>query len=294
MERVFNLMKPSELESRFVLWTTAVTELMRGDSINIDGKKLCGSIGETAAIHMVSAWANRQKLVLGQLKTAEKSNEMKAVPELLDMLDVEGCVITSDSLNCQKEITEKIKDKVADYVLSLKGNHKKLHGAVSEHFLYNPKSGECPKKYIEEKGHGRIEKREYYLETEIDFLDGVPERDKWVNLKAVGMVKKTVEKKGKKASFEIRYFITSLTDIERFSKAVREHWGIENSLHWCLDVAFNEDKQRMRTDNSAENFAVIRHVSLNLLKADNSKMSLKAKRHRCAYDDDFLCRILFG
>jgi len=294
MERVFQLMKPSELENRFVLWTTAVSEMMSGDSINIDGKALCGSAeGETGAIQMVSAWANRQKLVLGQLKVTEKSNEMKAVPVLLDMLDVEGCVITSDSLNCQKEITQKATENGADYVLGLKGNHEKLHNAVEEHFQYNPDSAKCAIKYNEEKGHGRVEKREYWLETDINFLNNVPEIEKWANLNAVGMVKSVVTR-GEKTSFEVRYFLTSLTDAEHFSKSVREHWGIENSLHWCLDVGFNEDKQRMRKDNSAENFAIIRHISTNLLKRDTSKMSIKCKRHRCAYDDDFLLQILFG
>ena len=292
MERVFKILKPSELENRFVMWTTAITKLISGDSINIDGKTLCGSKDrETEAIAMVSAWANKQNLVLGQLKVTEKSNEITAVPALLDMLDVENCVITSDSLNCQKETTAKIAEKGADYVLGLKGNHEKLHTAVSEHFMYEVSAYETV--YTEELGHGRLEKREYYLETDIKFLEGIPEIEKWINLNAVGMVKSVVEKKDK-VSFEIRYFITSLTDAGHFAKSVREHWGIENSLHWCLDVGFNEDKSRMRTDNSAENFAVIRHVSLNLLKRDDSKMSLKAKRHRCAYDDDFLLKILFG
>ena len=147
--------------------------------------------------------------------------------------------------------------------------------------------------YTEEKSHGRFEKREYYLETDIKFLENVPEIEKWINLNAVGMVKSVVEKKGK-VSFETRYFITSLTEAEHFAKSVREHWGIENSLHWCLDVGFNEDKSRMRADHSAENFAVIRHIVMNLLKRDDAKMSLKVKRHRCAYDDEYLMKILFG
>ena len=292
MERVFKLLKPVELENRFVLWTTAITQLTKGDSINVDGKTLCGSKdGEVEAVAMVSAWANKQNLVLGQVKVTEKSNEITAVPALLDMLDVENCVITSDSLNCQKETTAKIAEKGADYVLGLKGNHEKLHAAVSDHFMYEASAYE--RVYTEEYGHGRHEKREYYLESDIKFLDGIPEREKWSNLNAVGMVKSVVEKKGK-VSFEIRYFLTSLTDAEHFAKSVREHWGIENSLHWCLDIGFDEDKSRIRADNSPENFAVIRHISLNLLKRDDSKMSLKAKRHRCAYDDEFLLKILFG
>ena len=292
MERVFKLMKPEELENGFVMWTTAIAEIVEGDSINIDGKTLRGSgDAETEATQMVSAWANRQNLVLGQVKITEKSNEIKAVPILLDMIDVEGAVITSDSLNCQKEITAKATENGADYVLGLKGNQKSLHEAVQDHFAYEVSAYEIL--YKEEKAHGREEKREYWLESDIKFLDEIPAREKWINLNSVGRVKSVVIKKGE-PTFEIRYFITSLTDIGHFAKCVREHWGIENSLHWCLDVGFNEDKQRMRKDHSAENFAIIRHISLNLLKQDDSKMSLKAKRHRCAYDDDFLLKILFG
>ena len=175
--------------------------------------------------------------------------------------------------------------------MGLKENHEIFHKTVEDHFLYEVSAYET--KYTEDMGHGRLEKREYYLETDLSFLRDVPEIEKWVNLNGVGMVKSVVEQ-SKKVSFEIRYFVTSLAHVEPFANSVREHWGIENSLHWCLDVSFNEDKQRMRTDHSAENFAVIRHVSLNLLKRDDSKMSLKGKRHRCSYDDDFLIKVLFG
>jgi len=294
MERVFQMMNPTELENRFMLWTTAVSKVLRGDSINIDGKVLCGSVdNETEALKMVSAWANREKLVLGQLRVPEGSNEITAVPVLLDMLDIEDCVITSDSLNCQKEITGKIVENGADYVLGLKGNHEKLHTAVEEHFLYNPLSANSAIKNVCEAGHGRVEQREYWLETELNFLKDVPEIDLWSKLNAVGMVKSVITR-GEKTSFEIRYFLTSLTDVEHFAKSVREHWGIENSLHWCLDVGFNEDKARTRKDNSAENFAVIRHIVTNLLKRHPDKMSVRGKRHRCAYDDDFLLQILFA
>jgi len=292
MERVFKVLRPEELENRFVLWTTGIVRLMRGDSINIDGKVLCGSgDDENEAIMMVSAWANRERLVLGQLKVAEKSNEITAVPGLIEMLDVEGCVVTADAMNCQKEITEKATENGAEYVLGLKGNHQILHEAVETHFMYEPSAYEVV--YNEDKGHGRKEKREYWLETDIGFLDGIPERERWVNLNAVGMVKTAVEKKGE-VVFEVRYFVTSLTDANEFARCVREHWGIENSLHWCLDVGFREDASRIRTDHSAENFAIIRRIVMNLLKRDDAKMSLRVKRHRCAYDDDYLIKILFG
>ena len=286
-ERVFAMLEPKELETSFSLWIGETVKLMKGETVSIDGKTICASADdENRAIHMVSAWANKQRLVLGQIKTDEKSNEIKAVPQLLDMLNVENCVITADAMSCQKAITKKIAKKKADYVLGLKGNQNSLHDDTK---LYFDKIEVNTKIVTKEKGHGRIETREYFLETDIDWL---PQKTEWSNLNAIGMVKsKVLEKEVLRE--ENRYFITSLTDVKAFSKATREHWGIENSLHWCLDVAFNEDRCRMRKDNSGENFAVIRHIALNLLKKDDSKMSLKAKRHRCAYDDDFLAHVLF-
>jgi len=286
-ERIFAMIEPKELESSFVLWIGETVKLMRGETISIDGKTICASVDdESRAVHMVSAWANKQRLVLGQVKTEEKSNEITAVPQLLDMLNVEGCVITADAMSCQKDIAKKITKKKADYVLGLKGNQNSLHEDVK---LYFDHIEVKTKTVTKEKGHGRIETREYFLETDIDWLTQKPA---WANLNAIGIVKsKVLEKEVLRE--ETRYFITSLTDVKAFAKAAREHWGIENSLHWCLDVAFNEDRCRMRKDNSGENFAVIRHIALNLLKKDDSKMSLKAKRHRCAYDDEFLAHILF-
>ena len=281
------MIEPKELEASFSLWIGETVRLMKGETISIDGKTICASKDEeNRAIHMVSAWANKQRLVLGQIKTDEKSNEIKAVPQLLDMLNVEGCVVTADAMSCQKAIAKKIIKKKADYVIGLKGNQENLHEDVK---LYFEHFQNMPKTVTKEKGHGRIETREYFLETDIGWLTQKPE---WANLNAIGMVKSRVLEK-EVLREESRYFITSLTDVKGFAKATREHWGIENSLHWCLDVAFNEDCCRMRKDNSGENFAVIRHIALNLLKKDDSKMSLKAKRHRCAYDDDFLSHILF-
>ena len=286
-ERLFAMMDPKELEYSFGAWIGETVKLMKGETVSIDGKSICASAdAENRAIHMVSAWANKQRLVLGQLKTDDKSNEITAVPQLLDMLEIEGCVVTADAMSCQRDIAKKITKKKADYVLGLKGNQNSLHEDVKlyfDHIEVNTKT------VTKEKCHGRIETREYYLETELDWLTQKPD---WTNLNGIGMVKSKVLEKGAVRE-ETRYFITSLTDVKDFAKATREHWGIENSLHWVLDVAFNEDRCRMRKDNSGENFAVIRRIALNLLKQDDSKMSLKAKRHRCAYDDDFLLLILF-
>jgi len=286
-ERVFAMIDPKEFQENFHIWTSETVKLIEGETISIDGKTICASKGdEHRAIHMVSAWANSQKLVLGQVRTNEKSNEITAVPQLLDTLDIAGCVVTADAMSCQKDIAERITDKQADYVLGLKSNQPNLHDDVK---LYFDSFEGSQKITTKEKGHGRIETREYYLETDIDWLW---QKAKWPGLNGIGMVKSRVLENDAFRE-ETRYFITSLTDVKRFAKSTREHWGIENSLHWVLDVAFNEDNCRMRKDNSGENFAVIRHFALNLLRKDSSKMSIKAKRHRCAYDDDFLFNILF-
>jgi predicted transposase YbfD/YdcC len=286
-ERTFAMIDPKEFERCFQSWIQETMRLIQGETVSIDGKTICASAeGERRAIHMVSAWANKQRLVLGQVKTDDKSNEIKAVPQLLDLLDVQGCVITADAMSCQRDIVRKITEKKADYVIGLKGNQGRMHEDVT---LYFEHFQTMPKTVTKEKGHGRIETREYFLETDIDWL---PQKKDWAGLNAIGMVRSKVSQKDVLRE-ETRFFITSLADVEVFAKAAREHWGVENSLHWCLDVGFHEDNCRMRKDNSGENFAVVRHIVLNLLKKDDSKMSIKAKRHRCAYDDEFLFRLLF-
>ncbi len=293
-ERVFAMIDPKEMENCFMSWINEVKRCTKGEIVSIDGKTICASReNNKRAIHMVSAWANANKLVLGQVRTNEKSNEITAIPMLIDLLALEGCIVTIDAMGYQKEIAQKISDKKSEYVLSLKGNQSNLSEDVSRYFEAAIKERqfypETKDKITYDNGHGRLEKRRYYLTSDIGWLE---QRKEWKNLRAVGMVHSTVIEKGEERE-ESRYFITSLTDINAFANAVRSHWGIENSLHWVLDVAFNEDKCRMRKDNSGENFAVIGHIALNLLKQDNSKLSLKAKRHKCAYSDKFLYKILF-
>ena len=246
-------------------------------------------------IHMVSAWASETGIVLGQLRIDDKSNEITAVPQLLDLIEADNCIFTSDAMSCQKKTVEKIMSKHCNYVICLKGNQETLHEDVKLYFetaIAEPQLYDFVKsKPKTEKGHGRIETRQYFLSTEIsDFISA----EEWKGIAAIGMVrsKRIINDE---ESIENRYFITSLTDLQKFSDAARKHWGIENQLHWCLDTNFDEDRCRTRVDNSGENLAVIRHISLNLYKAFTSvKLSMKAKRFRCSFDDDFLCSVIFN
>jgi predicted transposase YbfD/YdcC len=284
-ERVFGMIEPVEFERCFASWVRSIRKKVKDEVVSIDGKTVCGSgDNENGAIQMVSAWANANQLVIGQMKVADKDNEIVAVPELLEILYLKGCIVTLDAMGCQKEISKKITAKKADYVLALKANHPDMYNDVKFYF-----DNERIKKIkvTESKGHGRIEKREYYLETNIDWLTG---REQWTNLNGIGMVKSTVLEKNQIRE-ETRYFITSLMNVDLFAKAVRAHWGIE-AMHWCLDVVFHEDDCQVRTNIIAENFAVIRHIALNILKNYPVKMSLARKRRKCHYDADFMADVL--
>jgi predicted transposase YbfD/YdcC len=294
-QRVFQLISPEELEKSFLSWVRSIAQKTKGEIVSIDGKTIRGSRDvEKSAIHMVSAWANANQMVLAQVKTEEKSNEITAIPTLLDLLELKDCIVTIDAMGCQKDIAKKITEQEADYVFSLKGNQTSLHEDVRLYFeaakqephLYDGVSSYVTK----EKGHGRIERREYSLETRIDWLT---QKAEWENMKAIGKVHSKVEVSGKIAE-ETRYFITSLTYVKDFANAARSHWGVENSLHWCLDVVFHEDACRTRKDNSAENFSVIRRIALNILKNYPAKMSLARKRRKCEYDADFMADVLLS
>lgn len=295
LARVWGMVRPQEFEECFRSWVASVCQKTKGEIISIDGKTLCGSTGEGKnPIHMVSAWAHEQQMVLGQLATDEKSNEITAVPNLLKVLDISGCIITADAMSCQKEIVCKIVSNNAEYVLGLKGNQANLHKdtidyfsmAVSDKKLYP----ETQHTQTLDKGHGRVETRDYYLVNTLDWLES---RDEWSGLRGLGMVHAKVSD-GEKVTEENRYYITSLTDVNVFAGAVRAHWGIENSLHWCLDMTFKEDYSRIRKDHSAENMAVVRHLALDILKQYPEKISLARKRRRCSYDDAFLASVLLS
>lgn len=293
MQRIWGMILPEEFERCFRSWVSSVCQRTNGEIVSIDGKTVRGSADKGKnPIHMVSAWAREQQLVLGQLAVDEKSNEITAVPNLLDMLDIAGCIITADALNCQKETARRITDKGADYVLGLKKNQPTLLRDTADYFSAGSDARRLYQDIMHvqtsEKGHGRIELRDYYLTTELDWLFG---RTEWSGLRGLGMVHSKVTA-GEKVTEEDRFYITSLIDVQQFAKAVREHWGIENSLHWCLDMTFHEDYSRIRKDHSAENMAVVRHLTLDILKQYPEKISLARKRRRCAYDDAFLANVL--
>ena len=289
--RVWGQIDPEAFNRCFTQWTNQVHEKLGGEVISIDGKTVCGSISENRKpIHMISAWASEQELVLGQMCVDEKTNEIPTVPLLLELLDISGCIVTADAMSCQREITKKIIDGKGDYVLSLKENQPTLYEYADTYFK---DALEHPQWYPEmtsfetvDKGHGRIERRTYYLSSDLSGLDNAAD---WSGLAGFGIVHSHVTV-GEIESSEIRYAITSLKSVETFAYAWRKHWGIENGLHYCLDVSFNEDHSRIRKDHAPENLAVVRHFALSALKQlpEPKRASIKRKRKLCAYDLDYL------
>jgi len=292
--RVFASMNPKEFQQAFLRWVEAVQTVTKR-IVAIDGKTLRRSHEKNKSpLHLVSAWALENKMVLGQVKTREKSNEITAIPELLSVLELGGCIVTIDAMGCQKEIVKTIIDKGADYVLGLKGNQGTLHDDVKLYFEDCLASGFKEYDYHEtiDGDHGRIETRRYWTTSDIDWL---PDRALWKNLSSIVMVQRERYVNGT-TSMETSYYVTSLkSNAEYIARAVRGHWGIENSLHWVLDIAFREDESRIRKDNAPANFAIIRHMALNLLRKETSLgRSIKTKRLKAGWDTDYLTRILRG
>ena len=296
--RVFILLDNIELKTLFVDWISSVVSLSKGTLVNIDGKNLCGSKEPNKnkkALNVVSAWASEQSVVLGQVRCEEKSNEITAIPELLKILDLKGCIVTIDAIGCQTEIVKEIVEKEADYVISLKGNQGNLHREIKDYLDWAERIGfkEIKYDYVEtlEKGHGRIEQRRCWVTEEIDWL---PEKEKWKNLKSVVMVEAIREVIGGKKTVERRYFISSLeANAELALRCVRGHWAIENNLHWCLDIGFREDANQVREAKSAENLATLRHIGINLLKQEKScKRGIEGKRKKAGWDENYLLKVL--
>jgi predicted transposase YbfD/YdcC len=290
-------LSPKALQGGFARWMQAVVEVANGEVVAIDGKTLRRSFERAeglGAIQMVSAWAKRNGVSLGQVKTDEKSNEISAIPALLALLELRGCIVTLDAMGCQREIAEKIREQGADYVLAVKKNQKELHQAIEDYFETAQQAGyrAVPLERLEEvdSGHGRVEVRRYQLVPDLRTL---PKPEQWKDLQGIARVEGE-RHLGDRVSTEVRYYITSFgQDVGRLAEAVRGHWGIENSLHWVLDVTFREDDSRLRAGYGAENFAVIRHIALNLLKREPSKGSLKRKRYKAALNNESRSNVLF-
>ncbi len=297
--RVFSIISPDELETCFLSWVSDVFEKTDKQVIAIDGKTLRRSHDKGAnqkAIHMVSAWAAENKITLAQVATDQKSNEITAIPELLKLLEVNGCIVTIDAMGCQTKIADQIVDQGADYVLAVKGNQGNLHDDLQLYFQDAVENGfnGVDYDYFEtiDGDHGRVEIRRYWTVSDIDWIDG---KDKWKDLNIIGMAQ-SERHVGDHQSIENRYFISTLpNNAELFGKSVRQHWGIVNSAHWILDIAFREDDCRKRKGNSGINFSKIRRIALNLLKNDKSrKVGVKAKRKSAGWNNSYLESLLAG
>ena len=291
--RVFNHLDHDRFKECFLSWVSDVCRLCEGEVIAIDGKTMRASGGKAhKALHVVSAWACSNGLVIGQKATEEKSNEITAIPKLLEMIKVKGCIVTMDAMGCQKEIAKKIIEDESDYVLSLKGNQGSLHQDIKLNFdevlpdVLNQKTSDNYETV--DADHGRIETRRYWISDDIDWLD---QKNDWPGLRSVGIVESRRETDDK-ISVERRYFITSIAaNAKIFANAVRSHWGVENSLHWSLDVTFNEDRNTVK-GQAALNLNQLRHLVLNILKQDKSKGSLKGKRRSAGWNNDYLKKLL--
>jgi len=298
--RVFALLDAEQFEERFVEWVQAVNEVTEGQIVPVDGKTLRRSHDKTLgkkALHMVSAWASDNRLVLGQVKTDEKSNEITAIPQLLAMLDISGCILTIDAIGCQKKIAEKIVEQGADYTLSVKENQKGLYDDITELFDYAQEIDfvDCDYHKTVGKGHGRIEIRECWTISSPEYLVYLRNLSAWKDLQTIVMVK-SERRIGQESSTKVRYYISSLAGgAKQVLESVRGHWAIENKVHWVLDIAFREDDCRVRKGNGAQNFAILRRIALNLLKQEKTaKCGIKAKRLKAGWDQNYLLKVLSG
>jgi predicted transposase YbfD/YdcC len=297
--RVFRILDPDALLVAVQSWLNEFRGVVQCDHIAIDGKTLRGSFDTAAGkspMHLVSAWATEARVSLGQLAVSDKSNEITAIPMLIELLDLKGSVVTIDAMGCQKEIAEKIRKADADYVLMLKDNHPKLREAVNELFsdISQLESTNPDFRHVRtvDRGHGRKEIRDYYIAP---IPADLPQSEEWKDLTSVGMVFRQTERGGKSTE-EMCFYLSSLPPkVNKFAELVRGHWGIENQLHWSLDVTFSEDASRVRKDRGPENLAIFRRLALSILKSDTTDDDwLRGKRNRAGWNDDFLMQILTG
>jgi predicted transposase YbfD/YdcC len=296
LRRFFRALDPEKFEACFVQWVKSFQLNLQEKIIAVDGKTSRRSFdGENRAMHMISAFASEIGIVLGQLKVDGKSNEITAIPQLLDILDLEGATVTIDSMGCQSNIVEKIVEKKAEYVIGLKGNQGTLHRDVQLLFEKRPAKMQFLSIEAIEKGHGRIEKRLCTVTDDIDWLRA--EHPHWNNLRSVVEIESTRDIKGE-VSIEKRYYISSHhANPNVISNAVRQHWGVENKLHWVLDICFGDDQSRIRKGNAPRNMAVIKKTALNLLqiiKKERPRISLTRRRKLAGWDHDFLNTVLMA
>ena len=297
--RVLAAIKPAEFEKCLLSWITALHEITGGQIVAIDGKTLRRSFDAAsgkAAIHMVSAWATANCISLGQVVVDAKSNEITAIPKLLEILSLQGCLVTIDAMGCQTEIAAKIVAGEADYVLAVKGNQPTLHAGIEQFFLDHLEDDfarvKVSRRQTDEHGHGRDESRTYYV---CPVPEDLPDRGRWKKLAAIGIAINNTLRDGKQTS-EVRYYILSkkLSAI-KFGEAVRGHWSIENRLHWQLDVTFGEDQCRIRQGHADANFSILRRTALSLLKNNRTlKVGVKNKRLAAGWDNDYLAQVLCG
>ena len=289
--RVFSALDPEEFEQGFAAWVGSIAKLTAGEVVAIDGKTLCGTRqdGKKQLVHMVSAWASANNLVLGQRKVDDKSNEITAIPKLLAALELSGTVVTIDAMGCQRTIAEKIVDKKADYILAVKDNQQLLLDDIKDSFRML--AADTVAEEID-CGHGRVERRRCTVLGDLTLLDKPGD---WKGLRSLVRIEaERFHKATGKTEHETRYYISSLaSDAARLLSLIRQHWGIENKLHWVLDVAFAEDLSRKRAGNAAQNFSLLNRIALNLLKRETTlKRGIKGKRLKAAWDPAYLLKLL--
>jgi predicted transposase YbfD/YdcC len=290
--RVFSAIDSNQFEACFTEWVMSFTKLLDKEVVAIDGKTIRGakSKGKKSPIHMVSAWACANNVVLGQEKVSEKSNEITAIPKLLEVLLLKDCIVTIDAMGCQTEIASKIVEKGAAYILAVKENQKQLYRDIRDEFRFGKDIRTAVSQNLD---HGRIETRKCSVITNFEHIENT---GRWEQLRTIIKIESTREFKNstKPTQTAERYYISNLlADPEDFQKAIRSHWAIENKLHWVLDVAFSEDASRKRAGNAAQNFSILKKIALNLLKKDTTaKVGVKSRRLKAAWSNSYLLKIL--
>lgn len=297
--RVLSLLDPAQFQACFLSWVRDIARLKLGEVIAIDGKKLNGSIDPWSgkAAQIISAWATSAGLVIGQMHTPDDTNEIAVVPELLKVLMLKGCIVTVDAANCQTKNAQIIVERGGDYVFALKENHPALYADVQKAFEFEAQTDFRQVRHstfeTHETGHGRVETRRYVLIDDPTYIDYLNVEGRWFKLGSVCRVERE-RRMGDKVEHNTAYYLSSLTSsAEQLAHAIRSHWEVENALHWRLDIAFREDQSRVRVGYAAENFAVIRHIVLNLLKSDKTKkMGVKSKRLLAGWDESYLLHLV--